>query len=140
MTTRAATRAATRAVEAEEEVPTRAAEAEDAVEGVAPELVHFKVLKERPLKIKGRAYETEVKIPADVMMQIQRSLDEVRPSGVEKNYFTGNGRFAEVCLLCDLRSPCGVNECVKEQCMSMRSYQAFLVLCTCLRLHAGVVC
>ena len=118
---------------------TRAAEAEDAVEGVAPELVHFKVLSTRPIIIKGRAYETEIKLPGEMMTQIQRSLDNVRPSGLEKHYFTGNGCFAEVCLHCDQRSPCGINECVKEFCVSMRSYETFLLLCTCLRLQARVV-
>jgi len=140
MTTRAATRAVPRVPEAEEEVTTVAAEAEDAVEGVAPELVHFKVLKDRPRKVKGRDWETELDIPGQVMMQIQLALDEVRPSAAEKNHFTGNGFFAEACLQCDLRSPCGPNECVKELCVSMGSFAAFLLLCTFLRLHAVVVC
>lgn len=107
--------------------------------GLATDLGQLKVLDMRPTIIKGRAYETELKIPEELMKQIQLSLDQVRPpSVVEKHYFEGNGCFAEACLLCDT-TPCAIDSCVKEFCVGMRSYEYFSCFVLSVSLHRRVV-
>jgi hypothetical protein len=110
---------------------TATADPADPAAGVAPELKHWKVFDVQPQRCKGRAWEAEVKVQADTVLQIRQALDTVRPSLWEPTDFDGPGYFVEGCALCDQRWPCAMNECVNEHFVEFRSCKIVFLYCTC---------